>query len=125
MKNKKKNTKIIVLLISIIAIIAAIGLFAYFTDVGSVRNKIKIGIVSIKLDEYTIDSNGNKIKISDGKMITPGEVVSRIPEISCTPGSEDCYIRARVDFITQKDQQIIDNTLTSNILNIDTNKWYY
>lgn len=126
MKQVTKKTKIIAIIVAIVAIIGIAGIFAYFTDVATVTNKAKVGIVDIKLDEYMIDSNNNKVKWQNEQTILPGQTISKIPEISCVKGSADCYIRAKVE-ISAKDKDLNKHSemLTLDNLNIDTDKWYY
>lgn len=126
MKNKNKKAKIIVIIISLLVIIGIFALLAYFTDTAFVTNHLKLGIVDIELEEFTIDKYGNKIKWKDADYIIPGDTISKIPEISCVKGSADCYIRAKV-YIKCKDVNLMEreNIITLNNLDVDSSKWYY
>ena len=112
--------------ISVLAVIGVSGIIAYFTDFVAVTNNAKMGIVDIDLKEYTIDEDGNKVEWQDKVEVTPGEVVSKIPEISCVTGAVDCYVRAKVE-INCKDETLEakDEMLTLDNLNVDEDKWFY
>lgn len=117
---------IIIICISLIIIICIAGIFAYFTDIVTVTNHAKMGIIDIELKEYTLNDSGEKVQLNDIKYVLPGDTISRISEISCVDGSEDCYIRAKVEVKAKntnlmKDENMID---LSN-LNVDLKKWYY
>ena len=121
-----KKTKIIIACICIVAVIAIAGITAYFTDIATVTNHTKMGIVDIELKEYTLDEDGNKIDWQNKENVLPGEIISKIPEISCVEGSADCYVRAKV-LINAKDENLAqdEKMLTLDNLNVDTNKWMY
>lgn len=125
-KKITNKTKAIIAILCIIAILAVSGIIAYFTDTATVTNHATMGIVDIDLKEYMIDENGNKVEWQDKTNITPGEVISKIPEISCVSGAVDCYVRAKVE-ISCKDENLQNNAkmLTLSNLNVDTNDWYY
>lgn len=126
MNNTNKKSKIIIMFISLFAICIISGLIAHFTDNLNITKHLQTGIVNIKLEEYTIDENGNKIKWKDAKTFFSGDTISKIPEISCVNGSADCYIRAKID-IKIKDEELIkhEDMITLDNFDIDTNKWYY
>lgn len=122
MKNANKKTKIIVSIICIVIFIcvscAIVSLnFPVFYD-----NKI----VDIELNEYTIDNNGQKVKCHEIKNVIPGEKISKVIEITCKPGSADCYIRTKIN-INNKNEELTENEnlITIKNLDIDKTKWLY
>lgn len=121
-----KKTKVILVVISILSILLISGILAYFTDTATVTNHVTMGIVDIKLEEYMYDDKGDKIPWSDQTNVTPGEVISKIPEISCVEGAVDCYVRAKVE-ITSKDEELGQDSemLTTDDLDVDQSDWFY
>jgi hypothetical protein len=126
MKKLAKKTKSTIAIIGIIVILAVSAIIAYFTDTVTVTNHAKMGIVDIDLQEYTIDENGNKVQWQDKTDVLPGEIISKIPEISCVQGAVDCYVRAKV-VISCEDENLQNSTpmLTLSNLNVNTDDWYY
>lgn len=126
MKKMCKKNNIIIVCISLLVIIGIAGILAYFTDVATVTNHAKMGIVDIELREYTISESGEKVQWNNLKNVLPGDTISKIPEISCVKGSEDCYIRVKVE-IKAKDENLMqdEKMITLSNLNIDSEKWYY
>ena len=121
-----KKTKAILAGVSTIAVIGVAGIVAYFTDTATVTNHAEMGIVDIDLAEYTINSQGNKVAWSDVTNVTPGQTISKIPEISVVDGAVDCYIRAKVEISCADDTLAADPLmLTIDNLNVDESKWYY
>ena len=124
--NLNKKTKAILAGVSTIAVIGVAGVVAYFTDTATVTNHAEMGIVDISLAEYTIDSQGNKVAWSDLTNVTPGQTISKIPEISVVDGAVDCYIRAKVVIsCADEDLQASQQMLTRANLNVDESKWFY
>ena len=124
--NLNKKAKTIIATVSVLGVIGVSGILAYFTDTATVTNHATMGIVDIDLKEYMLDENGNKVEWKDQKDITPGDVISKIPEINCVDGAVDCYIRAKVE-ISCKDPALQNSSemLTLDNLNVDENDWYY
>ena len=118
-----KKTKLILAVVSILAVLAVSGVIAYFTDISTVINNATMGIVDIDLKEYTTDENGNKVEWSDKKQVVPGETISKIPEITCVEGSVDCYVRVRIE-ITSKDEEL-QNAIEKVTVNVNEEDWYY
>lgn len=126
MKKLNNKAKSIIAVASIVCIIGVSGIIAYFTDTATVTNHATMGIVDIDLKEYMINDAGEKVEWQDQKNITPGDVISKIPEINCVTGAVDCYIRAKVE-ISCKDEALQNSAemLTLDDLNVDETKWYY
>lgn len=83
-----------------IAMIFAVGLLSVGTyalaggkNQVTVHNKAATSNVNIKLDEYQM-TDGELEEYENGKIVTPGQVVSKIPEITCL--DESCYVRCAV-----------------------------
>ena len=83
-----------------IAMIFAVGLLSVGTyalaggkTLLTVHNKAATSIVNIKLDEYQM-TDGKLEEYKNGKVVVPGQVVSKIPEITCL--EEPCYVRCAV-----------------------------
>lgn len=73
----------------------AAGTYAYFSDVVTVKNRISLGDVNIGLKEYEL-RDGKEIPYENGKVVLPGDSISKIPRI--TNYGEPCWIRARLTF---------------------------
>lgn len=86
-----KNKKLVALAIAGILGVGAIagGTLAYFTDSDSKINVITMGHVDIDLTE-TWDPE-------DGKNVKPNETIVKIPEIKLKDGSEDAFVRAKIE----------------------------
>lgn len=112
--------KSIIVILSLLAIILVSGALAYFTDTATVNNKATMGKVDIELKEYTMNET-QKVEWTDVTNVLPGDIISKIPEITCVEGSADCYVRAKVT-ITSEDIVVAD--ITKENLNVDTSKWY-
>lgn len=123
MQKKKIIKKIIFTIICLLVIISVCYIVVYFTNTVIVTNYLKNGIVDIEIQEYTINSNGEKVKWENKKNIVPGEKICKISQISCAKGSADCYIRAKIDIKLKNEEN--NNILTIDDLNIDKGKWYY
>lgn len=90
-----KNKKIT--LIATLALIGAIGVgstFAYFTDTAEATNTVTFGHVEISIDEpeFKAENNGTEIK-----NVVPGQTVEKDPVITVEKGSEDAYLRAKIE----------------------------
>lgn len=116
-----KTNKIALFALSLVAV-AAIGVgatLAYFTDSTSVGNVITMGNVDVELTEpkYSeIADDNNEIT-----NVVPNQLITKDPTITVAEGSEDCYIRTKIEF------ENLDETQQADLLtgiNIDNNKWY-
>lgn len=126
MSKLSNKTKAIIAVISILAVLGISGIIAYFTDTVTVTNNAKMGIVDIDLKEYTINEAGEKVEWEDKKDILPGDIISKIPEISCVEGAVDCYVRAKVE-LSCKDEKLANSSemLTLENVNVNKEEWYY
>lgn len=126
MNKGKGKVKAVIAGISVVAVVGVAGIIAYFTDTAQVTNKAKMGIVDIDLEEYTINDQGQKVAWTDLDNVVPGEVISKIPEISVVEGAVDCYVRAKVEISNDDDELAEDDKMLSlEDINVDTTKWLY
>lgn len=88
--------------------------YAYETEV---INNIGIGDISIGLEEYELDAQGNEIPYVDNKVIIPGQKVDAIVRI--TNNANDAWIRAKLDFASEDGLE----GLNDNLLNIASDTW--
>lgn len=126
MKKGNSKAKSIIAAVSVLGVIGISGVIAYFTDTTTVTNHITMGIVDIDLKEYTINEAGEKVEWADKTNVTPGEVISKIPEINCVEGAVDCYVRAKVE-INCKDENLQTSTdmLTLDDVKVNEDDWYF
>lgn len=61
-----------------------------------VINSISIGDISISLDEFELDSDGNLIPYQDNKTVLPGQMVDKIVQI--TNQANRAWIRAKIEY---------------------------
>lgn len=99
-----KNKKIT--LIATLALIGAIGVgstFAYFTDTAEATNTVTFGHVEISIDEpeFKAENNGTEIK-----NVVPGQTIEKDPVITVLKGSEDAYLRAKIEYDGLTEEQI-------------------
>lgn len=117
------NRKKLLVLLTSLTLVAAVGIgatLAYFTDSDAATNVITMGHVDVELDEPNFDTEDGE----DDKTIedvTPGQEIVKDPTITVKEGSEDAYIRAKIEMTGLTDEQAAE--LLANI-NIDTTKWY-
>lgn len=116
------NKKKLFTLVGSLALVGVIGIgatLAYFTDSDTETNVVTMGHVDIDLDE-PIFSQENENNTITG--VVPNQPIYKDPIISVQQGSEDAYIRAKIEFTGLDDTQI--KQLRANI-NVDKSKWYY
>ncbi len=85
------------------AVLAAAALFCGTCGVSAmhlyavrVENKLQVGKVHIRLEEFSENDQGEKIPYQDGGFVVPGQTVSKIPRI--TNQDEPVYLRVKVSF---------------------------
>lgn len=90
----------------IFAMALGVGLWAGFPSFAAtyqfsteVDNTITTGDISITLDEYELDDYNNLTPYRDGKVVMPGQIVSKIVRI--TNESEPAWIRAKAEFMSK------------------------
>lgn len=86
-----KNKKLIALAAAGVLAVTAVagGTIAYFTDTADATNVITMGHVDINLNETWNELDGLNVK--------PNAVLDKEPEITLAAGSENAYIRAKID----------------------------
>lgn len=103
-----KNKKIILALASVamVAVVVIGGTLAYFTDSDSTDDLLKMGKVNISINEKTNDTEAVVTKNENGVVtgikysgIMPGDVVSKEPYVVVEDGSQDVYIRAKIEAV--------------------------
>ena len=115
---KKKS---IITMVAALALVGAIGVgstLAYFTDNDAASNTRTMGHVDIELSET---STGEYEELNKGLKFTnivPGDEISKVPVIEVVKGSEDCYLRAKIE-ITDLDD-IEDGYAAELLSNINT-----
>lgn len=70
------------------------GTYAYYSDSITVENHIQLGDIDVSLAEYRIDTKGKEHLYEDNLLVMPGDIVSKIPRITCQ--AQPCYIRALI-----------------------------
>lgn len=103
-----------------VALVAVVGVgatLAYFTDTDSETNVVTMGHVDIDLDEpiFSAEHEGNTIS-----HVTPNQVITKDPTITVADGSEDCYLRVKMDVEGLEDDAV--QQLYSGI-NINGAEW--
>ncbi len=61
-----------------------------------VENTITTGDVSVSIAEYELDENGEEVPYEDGKVVLPGQNVSKI--VRFTNEANDAWIRAKITY---------------------------
>lgn len=115
-----RNKKVVVVACSA-ALIGVVGIgatLAYFTDRDNTENVITMGHVDISLDEPVFSEEHPDNTISN---VTPGQVIAKDPTITVETGSEDSYLRVKLD-VTGSLAESYENDILA-ALNIDYNNW--
>lgn len=119
---KKKNLFSLLLAISLVGVIGVGATLAYFTDYKEVTNVVTVGHVEISLTENKVnlgkDDEGNRVWIQDtsAEGITdegiyfngalPGDTIPKNPTVTVKSGSEDAYVRVKLDFAPAEENGI-------------------
>lgn len=99
----KKKITAIFLCVALVAIAIVGASLAYFTDTKSAENTFTMGNVEIKLDETDVTNpEGNRVATNRYTNVRPGVAVTKDPIVYNT-GSNDAYIRAKVEVKGWKD----------------------
>ena len=101
MKSKAK-VLIAVLCALVLVVGSVVGTLAYLTDRQEVVNTFTVGDVDIKVDEAPVTPDG---KPEEGKdrvegneyHLIPGQTYTKDPTMTVHVGSEECYVRFRVE----------------------------
>lgn len=93
----KKSIFALALGASLLAVTPAFAATHQFST--EVDNNITTGDVSITLEEFELDNNGNLIPYKDGKIVMPNQKISKV--IKITNEAEPAWIRAKAEFISR------------------------
>lgn len=96
MKNKKLVAGLVT--VTLVAVLGVGATLAYFTDKEEATNVITMGHVDIELTEPNFDKDDTKpVKDNIIENIVPGQTIDKDPTITLAEGSEDAYIRVKLD----------------------------
>lgn len=118
MKIEKKKLLYLCLSLMMAAVIGAGASMAYFTDSAKRTNVFTMGHVDIELAEpsYEGDEQGTI------RNLLPGSVIPKDPTVTIQQGSQDSYVRVRLDITglneTQK-AQLLERNSTGAYLHFD------
>lgn len=118
-------------LISLFAAVALIGVIgvgatlAYFTDTEAVTNVVTMGHVDITLTEPSFDKDDGTPDNTISNVM-PNTVISKDPTVTVAPGSENAYVRVKLD-ITATDVEGVDDekALVLSLLDLDIENWFF
>lgn len=117
---KKSGIRSILLGLSCISFLGS-G-FAFAKEEISVTNHIDTGVIDIELEEYQLSDDGTLVPWENGKLVLPGDKVSKIPRISNI--GYDCYVRAKLDFsLEELENSYFD--IGDNWVHGKDGYWYY
>lgn len=98
-----KKTKVLILSLCVVALIAAtvLGTLAYLTDSSETKNTFTGGKVNITLDETDVDEDGVPVPGADRVAgneyhLVPGQTYVKDPTVTVLAGSEESYVRMLV-----------------------------
>ena len=99
-----KRSLLSVVALALTIAVTAFGTVAYMTDSDTVTNTFTVGNINITVDEENVDGipdeNGNIIPERDRQNnypLIPGLVQKKDPTMTVHAGSEECYVRFRVE----------------------------
>ena len=99
-----KRSLLSVVALALTIAVTAFGTVAYMTDSDTVTNTFTVGNINITVDEENVDGipdeNGNIIPERDQQNnypLIPGLVQKKDPTMTVHAGSEECYVRFRVE----------------------------
>ena len=121
----KKNIKIFVFIILIVAILIISGILAVFLDEDSESNVFTVGTVKISLTETNW--------AGDSQKIIPGDTISKNPVIT-NIGKNQAYVYMQVEIpiasvvLTQPNGTVLNNGVAQNtelfsLVGLDTTNW--
>lgn len=82
-----------------------------------VTNGVSIGDISISLNEYEYDKNGNEIPYKDHKVILPGQTVDKLVRI--TNNANPAWIRAKLEYVSKDGL----TGLSDDMCTLDSEDW--
>lgn len=93
---KNKRIIITVMAAALVAVIGVGATLAYFTDSDEAKNVLTLGSVDIDLDEPNYKGD------EEYENIVPGDVIEKDPIITLASGSEDAYVRMKLEIDIKK-----------------------
>lgn len=94
----KKKITAIFLCVALVAIAIVGASLAYFTDSKTAENTFTMGNVAITLDETDVTNpTGDRVTSNDYLNVRPGVPVTKDPIVRNAEGSNDAWIRAKVE----------------------------
>lgn len=94
----KKKITAIFLCVALVAIAIVGASLAYFTDTQDAENTFTMGKVAITLDETNVnDPTGDRVNSNKYQNVRPGVPVTKDPIVHNAEGSNDAWIRAKVE----------------------------
>lgn len=139
----KRKILVLAMALSMAAILAMGATLAFFTSEDEVKNTMTMGNVDISLDEapvvkdgdeWTADTEAERVKSNTYENVYPGAVLPKDPTVH-NDGSYEAYVRVKVtvDFnklaAMQADKIIFNGTTEDSdlteIIDIDTANWTY
>ena len=127
---KAMNKKKLGLMMASIALIGAVGIgatLAYFTDSEEITNTIETGNVDIELTEPIFSENGDNVL----RDVVPNQEIEKDPTITLQSGSEDAYVRVKIDVTGLSDDEkagiitSIEENLNEGWVKGDSDDLYY
>lgn len=99
----KKFKALLVVACALLLVAASVfGTMAYLTSTDEVKNTFTVGKVNIKLDEAKVNADGTpvtpaeRVKENSYKLL-PGHTYTKDPTVTVEAGSEDSYVRMKVE----------------------------
>lgn len=99
----KKFKALLVVACALLLVAASVfGTMAYLTSTDTVTNTFTVGKVNIKLDEAKVNADGTpvanaeRVKANEYKLL-PGHTYTKDPTVTVEAGSEDSYVRMKVE----------------------------
>ena len=99
----KKFKALLVVACALLLVAASVfGTMAYLTSTDTVTNTFTVGKVNIKLDEASVNTDGSlvegaaRVKANSYKLL-PGHTYHKDPTVTVEAGSEDSYVRMKVE----------------------------
>lgn len=99
----KKFKALLVVACALLLVAASVfGTMAYLTSTDTVTNTFTVGKVNIKLDEAKVNADGTPVANAERVkaneyMLLPGHTYTKDPTVTVEAGSEDSYVRMKVE----------------------------
>ena len=99
----KKFKALLVVACALLLVAASVfGTMAYLTSTDTVTNTFTVGKVNIKLDEAKVNADGTPVEGADrvkenSYKLLPGHTYTKDPTVTVEAGSEESYVRMKVE----------------------------